>query len=114
MASVTYKIKDCSKQFLQNHKFRYNSYLSECRDEIYTYKFPLVSYNTISNSKMTTVECEISISTITGRVNVNVYNAGTRELYAQYYNREFGDCELLKSIDTKINKKLNELGIEKE
>lgn len=108
MESVTYKIKDYSKQFLQKHRFRYSSYLSDYGDEVYTYKFPLISYN-----KTTTIECEISVSTMTGVVNVNIYNAGTRELYASYYNREFGKCELIKSIDMKIDKKLKELGIEK-
>lgn len=108
MESVTYRIKDYSKQFLQKHKFRYSSYLSEYSDEVYTYKFPLISYN-----KTTTIECEISVSTMTGVVNINVYNAGTRELYASYYDREFGKCEILKSIDIKIEKKLKELGIEK-
>ena len=44
---------------------------------IHTNKFPPITYN-----KQTTIECEISVFTITGVVNVNVYNAGTRELYA--------------------------------
>lgn len=108
MASVTYKIKDYSKEFLQKHKFRYSSYLSEYGDEIYTYKFPLVFYN-----KTVTIECEIAVSLITGSVNINVYNAGTRELYSSYYNREYGNCELLESIDMKIDNKLEELRIEK-
>lgn len=108
MASITYKMNDYSKEFLQTHKFRYSSYLSEYGDEIYTYKFPLITYN-----KTTTIECEIAVSLTTGLVNVNVYNAGTKELYASYYDREYGNCELLKSIDIKIEKKLNELGIEK-
>lgn len=108
MASVTYKIRDYSKEFLKKGKFRYSSYLSEYGDEVYTYKFPLVIYN-----KTTTIECEIAVSHTTGIVNINVYNAGTRELYASYYNREYGNCELLKSIDTKIDNKLKELGIEK-
>jgi hypothetical protein len=51
---------------------------------------------------------------MTGVVNVNIYNAGTRELYSSYYNCEYGKCKLLKSIDLKIDKKLKELGIEKE
>ncbi|MDE6641398.1 MAG: hypothetical protein K2K63_12825 [Acetatifactor sp.] len=108
MESVTYKIKDYSKQFLQKHRFRYSSYFSEYGDEVYTYKFPLSSYNNV-----TTIECEISVSTITGVINVNIYNAGTKELYASYYNREFGKCEIINSIDMKIDKKLEELGIEK-
>ena len=105
---ITYKIKDYSKEFLQKHRFRYSSYLSEYGDEVYTYKFPLISYN-----KTTTIECEISVSTITGVVNINVYNANTRELYSSYYNREFGKSKLIESIDMKIGKKLKELGIEK-
>lgn len=108
MENVTYKIKDYSKHFLQKHRFRYSSYLSEYNDEIYTYRFPLITYN-----KITTIECEIAVSVTTGVVNLNVYNAGTKELYASYYDREFGNCELLKSIDMKIEKKLKELGIEK-
>lgn len=108
MESITYKIKDHSKQFLQKHRFRYSSYLSEYGDEIYTYRFPLITY-----SKITTIECEIAVSVTTGVVNVNVYNTGTKELYSSYYDREFGNCELIKSIDIKIEKKLKELGIEK-
>lgn len=109
MGSITYKMNNYSKEFLQKHKFRYNSYLSDYGDEIYTYKFPVISYN-----KTATIECEISVSTITGIVNVNVYNAGTKELYASYYNHDFGRCEIIKSIDIKINQKLRELGIEIE
>ncbi len=108
MECITYKMNNYSNEFLQKNKFRYNSYLSDYGDEVYTYKFPLVSY-----SKTATIECEIAVSVMTGAVNVNVYNAGTRELYAQYYNREYGKYEILKSIDSKINNKLEELGIEK-
>lgn len=109
MGQVIYKMKNYSKEFLQKHKFRYSSYLSEYGDEVYTYKFPVISYN-----KTTTIECEIAVSIMTGVVNVNVYNAGTRELYTQYYNREYGNYEIMKSIDSKISNKLKELGIEKE
>lgn len=108
MAGVTYRIEDYSKEFLQKHRFKYNNYLSDVGDEIYTYKFPLIIYN-----KTTTIECEIAVSVTTGIVNVNVQNTGTKELYSSYYDREFGNCELLKSINMKIEKKLNELGIEK-
>lgn len=106
--AIIYKIKNCSKEYLQSHKFRYCRYLSEYCDEVYVYKFPLVSYD-----KIITIECEISVSTMTGIVNVNVYKAGTRELYSSYYNREFGKCKILKSIEAKIHRKLKELGIEK-
>ena len=107
MANVIYKIKNYSKEFLQKHKFRYSNYLSGYDDEVYTYRFPLTTY-----SKTTTIECEIAVSVTTGVVNLNVYNAGTKELYVSYYNREFGSNELLKSIDMKIKNKFKELGIE--
>lgn len=102
-------MKDYSKEFLQKYRFRYSSYLSSYGDDVYTYKFPVVSYN-----RTTTVECEISVSILTGVVNVNVYKAGTKELYSTYYNREFGRCKFIDAIDMKIDKKLKELGIQKE
>ncbi len=108
MGYTTYKMNDYSKEFLKKHKFKYSSYLSDYGDEVYAYKFPVVSYN-----RVTTVECEISVSIITGVININVYNANTRELYSTYYNREYGKCKLIKSIDLKIDRKLKELGIEK-
>lgn len=108
MGYITYKMNDYSKAFLQKHKFKYSSYLSGYGDEVYAYKFPVVSYN-----RVTTIECEISVSTITGVININIYNANTKDLYSAYYNREFGNCKLVKSIDLEINKKLKELGIEK-
>ncbi len=108
MGCITYKMNNYSKEFLQKNRFRYNSYLSDYGDEVYTYRFPVISY-----SKTATIECEIAVSTTTGVVNANVYNTGTRELYASYYNREFGKYEIIKYIDTKIDRKLKELGIEK-
>lgn len=109
MADVIYKIKDYSKSFLQKHGFRYSSYLSEHGDEVYVNRFPLTLYD-----KITTIECEIATSAMTGIVNVNVYGSGnTRELYAPYYNREYGTYEIVSAIDLKIESKLEELGIEK-
>lgn len=110
MGQVIYKMKDYSKEFLQKHRFRYSSYLSEYGDEVYTYKFPL-----IYSIKTPVIECEISVSTSIGMVNVNVYKAGTKELYPAYYNKEYRNYKsVMRLIDTKINIKLKELGIEKE
>lgn len=107
MDRIIYKIQDYSKSYLQNHGFKYSPYLSDYVDEIYTYRFPLISYN-----KVITISCEIAISTVTGIVNVNVLNGNTRDLYASYYDREYGNYEIIKLIDIKINNKLKELGIE--
>ena len=107
MDRIIYKIQDYSKSYLQKHGFKYSPYVSEYVAEIYTYRFPLISYN-----KVATISCEIAISTVTGIVNVNVLNSNTRDLYASYYDREYGNYEIIKLIDIKINNKLKELGIE--
>ena len=107
MDRIIYKIQNYSKSYLQSIGFKYNPYLSDYADEIYTYRFPLISYH-----KTTTISCEIAISTVTGIVNVNVLNGSTRDLYASYYDREYGNYEIIKLIDIKINNKLKELGIE--
>lgn len=112
MGQIIYKMNNYSKDYLQKHKFKYSSYLSEYGDEVYTYKFPVL-YNI--KTPVIVIECEISVSTLTGIANVNVYKANTRELYAAYYNREYGGYKnIMRLVDAKINKKLKELGIEKE
>lgn len=107
MGYTTYKMKDYTKYFLQTHRFKYSSYLSDYGDEVYVYKFPLISHNRIP-----TIECEISVSTMTGITNVNVYKAGTKELYPAYYDRQFGKYAIIGFIDKKITKKLKDLGVE--
>lgn len=106
MDRLTYTMANHSKKFLQDSGFRFNRNLSDSTEEIYTYRFPLISYN-----KVTTIECEISVSITTGMVNINVINSNTRELYASYYNREYGNYEIIKLMDIKIKNKLKELGI---
>lgn len=108
MDGLNYKISNYSKQFLQSKGFKYNRNISDSIEEIYTYRFPLISYN-----KSTTIECEISVSTTTGMVTINVIDSNTRELYAAYYGREYGNYEIMKIMDIKINKKLRDLGIRK-
>lgn len=106
MDRLKYKMSDYSKDFLQSKGFKYNRTLSNSSDDIYTYRFPLITYN-----KNILVECEIIVSCTTGTINVNVLSTGTKELYASYYNRDYGNNELLKSIDKKIENKLKDLGI---
>ena len=109
MEQMIYKMEDYSKELLKKHKFKYSSYLSEIGDEVYTYKFPV-----LYSIKTPVIECEIAVSITTGIANVNVYNAGTRNLYPAYYNQEYGNYKnIMRLIYTKINRKLKELGIEK-
>lgn len=100
-------IDNYTKEHLSKLGFRYSRFLSDLGDEVYTYRFPVATYN-----NRPTLECEIAVSTMTGVININVYNTGTRELYAPYYDREFGHYdEIIKAIDIKIKNKLKELGI---
>lgn len=107
MDRLTYTMANHSKKFLQDNGFRFNRNLSDSTEEIFTYRFPVISYKTT-----TTIECEISVSSLTGITTIDVLNANAKELYASYYNREFGNYEIIKIIDMKIKKKMNELGIE--
>ena len=97
-------IDNYTKEHLTILGFKYNRYLSDLGDEVYTYKFPVSTYNSHP-----TLECEIAVSTINGVVNINVFNAQTRELYPSYYNREYGYNKILANIDTKTSKELERL-----
>ena len=84
MEQMIYKMEDYSKELLKKHKFKYSSYLSEIGDEVYTYKFPVL------------------------------YSIKTPVIDPAYYNQEYGNYKnIMRLIDTKINRKLKELGIEK-
>ena len=109
MDRLTYIISNHSKKFLLDNGFKFNRNLSDSTEEIYTYRFPLVSYK-----KSTVIECEISVSVNTGTTNISVINTSTKDLYCAYYNREYGKSEVVKSIDAQINKKLKGLGINYE
>lgn len=109
MDRLTYIMSNHSKKFLLDNGFRFNRNLSDSTEEIYTYRFPVVSYK-----KSTVIECEISVSVNTGITTVSVINTSTKDLYCAYYNREYGRSEVVKSIDTHVNKKLKGLGINYE
>lgn len=109
MDRLTYTMANHSKKFLQDNGFRFNRNLSDSTEEIFTYRFPLVSYK-----RTVTVECEISVSVNTGITNISVINTNTKDLYCAYYNREYGRSEVVKNIDIQISKKLKGLGIKYE
>lgn len=108
MDRITYKIDNLSKDSLISKGFKYNRNLYEPSDEVYTYRFPLMFYN-----KIVVIECIINVFIETGLVNISVINSNTRELYAPFYDREYGEYYNIKIIDNKLNKKLKELGIKK-
>lgn len=102
-----YIMKNASRQNLQREGFRYSQFLSDFVDEVYACRFPLLVYR-----KSIMVECEIAVSLLTGIANINVFDVGTRELYAPFYDREFGAYETVREMDSEIRRQMECLNIE--
>lgn len=97
-----------SKQWLIQNGFRYNKSLSEDEFEIYTYKFTVHKYKSIP-----VLICELSIDLKTGTAIINVFDENDN-MYYPFYHINCGNYDpLIESINKKITKKLNTLGIKK-
>lgn len=105
----TYIKKNVTKEWLLKNEFRYNRFFSTKEDTIYTYRFPVVY---IKGKNKVSIECELLLYYPDGNVYINVYNAGTRDKYAPYYNSEYGDwSKMISTINNRIDSKLKKLGI---
>ena len=104
---MRYLKKYITKDWLFKNGFKYNKFLSANNNDIYTYTFPLLQYK---NSII--LECNLCLHYPEGILLVNVYKSGTTELYAPFYNREYGNFDCSK-IDNKITTILKKLGVEK-
>lgn len=103
-----------SKSWLDKNGFKYNKSLSSKEDgEIYTMRFPVLSWNLYI-----TVEAEIMVNFTDNLIHINCYDRGTRNLYGAFYYYDYGNyTETLDKIDKEINnkiKKLKLIKIEKE
>lgn len=106
-----YYKKDLTESWLIENNFSYSKIFSNDEQTIYTHKFPVHK-----NDCFVSLECEIQIDIANGNiVNTNVYDGGTRSLYAPFYYTEYEDYTfLLKSIHNKILSKFDKLGIQKK
>ena len=98
-----------TKDELYKKGFHYSTMRSDRDSDYYSLRFPVHKYN-----KQTTLECELTVELETGDVSVDVFNYGTRNIYAPYYNHEFGGKnEVLESAQKEISKQMKKLGIKK-
>ncbi len=104
----TYKLPKPNTNKLSELGFRYDRKLSTSEQTVYYYKFPVLKYK-----EYTTLECEISINTSNGCVDINVYDE-YGNMYSPFYHIECGNYEpLMKKINNKINSELKRIGIVK-
>ena len=104
-----YYKKDINKDWFYKNGFKYNPILSNDTD-VYSVRFPVYK-----NGFFTILDCEISIYTDTGDVNIEVFEYGTRDRYASFYYAEYGDYSImLKKIWEQINKELKKFGIKEK
>lgn len=96
-----YTIKDL--QNLKDKGFKYNY-----QEKYYTYDFPVYRYK-----RKPLIFCKVFIYEEDKTVRFEIVDANNN-LYASYYNREYGKNELLENIDSAIRKEFMKLGIKKE
>lgn len=102
-----YKKQGMTKDWLLSNGFRYSRVLSTDDAPVYTYRFPVYKYKS-----MTVLESEISVILGEDGVKLNVYDYGTNDKYAPFYYCEYGNFDkMLKEIYSKINKELSKLNI---
>ena len=91
------------------HGFKYNRIFSGADEDAYTYRFPVYKYEDVC-----TLECEIIIFLQSGIAKLNVYDYNTRNMYAPFYHRSYGNFDkILELINKRINKELTRLNIKK-
>lgn len=103
-----YKLKT-TKDDLYNKGFHYNKLMSDESSDCYSLRFPVHKYK-----KTTVLECEVTVELQTGNVIINVFNAGTNDIYVPYYNREYGKYEILDTINATIKKQLKKFGVKEK
>lgn len=99
---------DITKRWLENNKWYYSKMLSTEEETIYTYRFAVYTYGI-----HTTLECEFMVSYQTKLIDINIFEAGSRTLYAPFYYQEYGNYDSIMSIIIKnIEKEMRRMNIE--
>ena len=98
-----------TKDDLYSKGFHYNKMMSDDVTDCYSLRFPVHRYK-----KSITLECELIVELQTGNVIINVFNYGTNDIYAPYYNREYGNYPILDTIDAVIKAQFKKLGVKEK
>lgn len=108
MINKKYFKPNITKEWIRLSPFRYS--FSDYEENAYTYRFPVYR-----SGYFITLECELILFDKTGDVEINVFEYGTRDKYAAFYCREYGENRVLNTVHNNINKEFEKLGIvEKE
>lgn len=99
--------ENITKEWLQTAGFRYNRVYSDKDNEVYTYRFSVHKYKSIS-----TLDCEILLFKQNGEMRLNVYDSRLENVYPLFYVSEGVNDKILKEINNKIKFELKKLGIE--
>lgn len=109
IANIIYLKPEITKEWLNENGFKYNRMLSDSKDNVYTYRFPLCK-----NGYFITLECELSCIESNGWIRADVYEYGSRNKYMAFYGAEYGDYStMLNRINKKISSELKKLGVKK-
>lgn len=87
-------------QTLKDNGFKYNY-----QEKYYTYDFPVYKYK-----RRPVIFCKVFVYEEDKTIRFEVVD-GNNNLYASYYNREYGKNELLNGIDSVIRKQFKILSI---
>lgn len=95
--------------YLKEHYWFYNRQLSsDYGYAVYIHRFPVYRYK---NGTKIILDCEFTLHSDSGRLEVNVYNRETGEAYAPYYFYEYGDyTPVLEIIKKNILKEYRKVG----
>ena len=94
-----------------NRTWNFSRELSDRENQIYLHSFPIIRDK---NNGRITIMGEFIYNESTKTIRTNVYDVGTGNMYAPYYDREYGDFSIIVNmcIDA-INKEMKRLGIKK-
>lgn len=99
---------EINKKWLENNHWYYSKLLSSDDDPVYTYRFTVFKYGTIS-----TLDAEFTYHLNDNDVTVNVFDGGTRYIYAPFYCLEYGNYDsVMETINNCINKEIKRFNME--
>lgn len=106
-----YKIdlKKVTKRWLTENGFKKSTLYSTKSETVYEKRFPCYKWGIIH-----TLECEVLLYMKDGTVKINIYDYGTRTIYAGAYTTEDNSYEfIMRRINRSVSIKLKKLGIKR-
>ena len=98
------------KHLLKKYGFKYNKRISDSDVDVYSIRFPVLSYNNVA-----TVDGEIAVDMENGKIILNAYNSGTNNCYPSFYEDKCYEVyePIIKKINSAFEEKFNHIGVVK-